>query len=62
MRVECRKMSEAKVGFCIVLRSACDAWQPVLTGAVFNLVNGDQHEVARESHFLPGTEAFSAAT
>lgn len=58
---------KAKVGFCIVVRSACDAWQPargltpsaahiapeVLTGAVFNLVNGDQHEVARESHFLP---------
>eukprot|EP00435_Cladocopium_sp_Y103_P067989 s288_g30.t2 len=41
-----------EVGLCIVVRSACDAWQPVLTGAVFNLVNGDQHEVERESHFL----------
>ncbi|CAE7211399.1 ABCB25 [Symbiodinium natans] len=40
------------VGCCIVIRSACDAWQPVLTGAVFNLVNGDKHEVERESHFL----------
>ncbi|OLP84961.1 ABC transporter B family member 25 [Symbiodinium microadriaticum] len=40
------------VGSCIIIRSACDAWQPVLTGAVFNLVNGDKHEVERESHFL----------
>jgi len=44
--------SSVTVGLCIVVRSACDAWQPVLTGAVFNLVNGDQHEVERESHFL----------
>jgi len=44
--------SSATVGLCIIVRSACDAWQPVLTGAVFNLVNGDQHEVERESHFL----------
>eukprot|EP00930_Biecheleria_cincta_P033398 TRINITY_DN23132_c0_g1_i1.p1 TRINITY_DN23132_c0_g1~~TRINITY_DN23132_c0_g1_i1.p1 ORF type:complete len:1084 (+),score=167.04 TRINITY_DN23132_c0_g1_i1:28-3252(+) len=42
----------ATVAICIMIRSACDAWQPVLTGAVFNLVNGDQHEVERESHFL----------
>jgi len=40
------------VGLCIVIRSACDGWQPVLTGAVFNLVNGDKHEVERESQFL----------
>ncbi|CAK9101544.1 unnamed protein product [Durusdinium trenchii] len=44
--------SSLAVGLCIIIRSACDAWQPVLTGAVFNLVNGDRHEVERESHFL----------
>ncbi|CAJ1420442.1 unnamed protein product, partial [Effrenium voratum] len=44
--------SSATVALCICVRSSCDAWQPVLTGAVFNLVNGDQHEVERESHFL----------
>jgi len=44
--------ASAAIGFCIILRSVFDGWQPVLTGAVFNLINGDQHEVERESHFL----------
>eukprot|EP00927_Polykrikos_kofoidii_P044837 TRINITY_DN38712_c0_g1_i1.p1 TRINITY_DN38712_c0_g1~~TRINITY_DN38712_c0_g1_i1.p1 ORF type:complete len:1150 (-),score=163.35 TRINITY_DN38712_c0_g1_i1:37-3486(-) len=42
----------ALVALTIVVRSICDGWQPVLTGAVFNLVNGDKHEVERESKFL----------
>ena len=34
----------------------------VLTGAVFNLVNGDQHEVERESHFLCPAKSTAVAT
>jgi len=44
--------SSSLVMLCLVVGSVCDGWQPVLTGAVFNLINGDKHEVERESHFL----------
>ncbi|CAK0855315.1 unnamed protein product [Prorocentrum cordatum] len=45
-------LGSTMVGLCVVLRSVCDGWQPVLTGAVFNLINGDKHEVEQESKFL----------
>lgn len=44
--------STAIMGICTVARSVTDGLQPVLTGAIFNVMNGDADEVRKESRYL----------
>lgn len=40
------------MGICTVARSITDGVQPVLTGAIFNVMGGDEEEVRKESRYL----------
>jgi len=40
------------MGICTVARGITDGVQPVLTGAIFNVINGDEEEVRKESTYL----------
>jgi len=45
-------VSTSIMGICTLIRSLSEGVQPVLTGAIFNVVNGDEAEVRKESKYL----------
>lgn len=45
-------VSTLVMAICTVARSITDGLQPVLTGAIFNVMTGDEEEVKKESRYL----------